>query len=349
VKKLQNVFKIHLLSRITEYAYMLKSVFLPKTLSELPYNKFFTLHIPTYDQSAQAVHPDILYQSGNSPAFMLAFTPYPFSIDKFENPSILISNDGLHFFEEYPGLNPLVAAPSYDHNNDPNLFYYNGQLCIMYLETLRPERQNLVLLTHTGGGHWSPRIVHTDYLQAGDPMILSPVYVRIDHNDYLFYVNMTRYKIQFVPLKENFIPDCSARQDITINMEGFTPWHIDIIPHNDALYMLICCVRRENDQKKYDLYAARSYNGYLWTFSPNILINNSYRATGFFINDDMYIYYSRQTWFFLSWETGIVKKQLSQFKAAVSKFDVLKQPQLFKNFGGAYENGDNSKFIPFDF
>jgi hypothetical protein len=328
-KKLKHAVKTRLLSKINKGLGALKQA--PRTLEELPYDKLFALKIPTYENSGQGVHPDILYRPGKNPAFMLAFTPYPFSVDRFENPSLVVSDDGLHFYEEYPHGNPLAPPPPHDHNNDPDLFYYEGGLRLMYLETLRPEKQNLVLLTHCGGARWSSRIVHTDYLQAGDPMILSPVYVRINKSDYLFYVDMTRYKIQFAPIRHNFNPDCSERRDISINMEGLDPWHIDIIPHKDAFYMLICCVTTEKNHKKYDLYAARSSNGYTWSFSTNMLIRNSYRATGFFIDDDMYIYYSRQTWFFLSWEIGIVKKR------------------FFKNCDRMYAGGDTGKFISFDF
>jgi hypothetical protein len=330
-KKLKENFKLHFLAKINKCLIALKSARLPSSLEEIPCDKFFVLKIPTYENSGQAVHPDILYQNGISPAFLLAFTPYPFSLDRFENPSILASDDGLRFFEEYPGINPLVPAPPHDHNNDPNLFYYDGKLRIMYLETIRPERQNLVLLTHHGGAGWSSQTVHTDYFDAMDPMILSPVYVRINQEDYLFYVNLTLHKIQFVPIGHNFNPDCSTRKDISINMEGFDPWHIDIIAHEGVFYMLICCVKKEKNKKKYDLYAACSSDGHAWDFSANVLIKNSYRATGFFINDDMYIYYSRQTWFFMSWELGVIKKQ------------------YLKNYRQVYADGDNSKFISFNF
>jgi hypothetical protein len=322
--------KIHLLSKINRCLMMIKSAFLPQSLEELPYDRPFALNIPTYDESGQAVHPDILYRPENSHPFMLAFTPYPFSIDSFENPSIALSDNGLRFFEEYPGLNPLAAAPPQDHNNDPDMFYYNGQLCIVYLETLRPEKQNLVLLTHSGGTRWSSRIVHTDYFDAGDPMILSPAYARINQQDYLFYVNMSRApnSIQFVAIHENFAPDFSTRQDIAINMQGLMPWHIDIIPYEDFFYMLICCVKTEKNKKKYDLYIAWSNNGSVWNFSTNMLIQNAYRSTGFFMDNDMYIYYSKQTRFFLFWEIGIVRKQNLTTRL--------------------YADGNNSKFISFD-
>jgi hypothetical protein len=315
-KKMGNLsenIKIHFLAKINKCLNNLKSARLPSSLKEIPYDKFFTLEIPTYENSGQAVHPDILHQNSMSPPFLLALTPYPFSIDRFENPSILASNDGLRFFEEYPGSNPLVCPPPYDHNNDPCIFYYDGKLRIMYLETLRPEKQNIVLLTHQDGARWISQNVHTDYINGRDPMILSPVYVRINQKDFLFYVNLTRHKIQFVPLRHNFIPDCSQRKDISINMAGLDPWHIDIVSHEGTFYMLICCVKTEKNKRIFDLYTARSSDGYTWDFSTNKLINNSYRATGFFIDDDMYIYYSRQTWFFLSWELGIIKKRFLNF------------------------------------
>jgi hypothetical protein len=332
-KYLKENIKIHVLSGINRCLTMIKSASLPQSLEELPYDRPCALNIPTYDKSGQAVHPDILYHPENSHPFMLAFTPYPFSIDSFENPSIVVSDNGLRFFEEYPGLNPLAATPPRDHNNDPDMFYYNGQLCIVYLETLRPEKQNLVLLTNSGGSCWSSRIVHTDYFDAGDPMILSPAYARINQQDYLFYVNMSHSpnRIQFVAINENFTPDFSTRQDIAINMQGLTSWHIDIIPYNNSFYMLICCVSAEKNKKKYDLYIAHSNNGSIWDFSMNMLIHNAYRATGFFVDNDMYVYYSKQTRFFLSWEIGIVRKQISK--------------NLKKRF---YADGNNSKFIPFD-
>jgi hypothetical protein len=334
VKNFNNSIKIHVLSRINKCLLMIKSASLPKSLKELPYDRLFALRIPTYDKSGQGVHPDILHCPENSHPFMLAFTPYPFSIDSFENPSIVLSDNGLYFFEEYPGLNPLAAAPPWDHNNDPDMFYYKDKLCMIYLETLRPEKQNLVLLTNSRGTNWSFRIVHTDYFDEGDPLILSPAYGRINQQDYLFYVNTSysRNRIQFVAINENFSPDFSTRQDIAINTQELTPWHIDIIPYKNFLYMLICCVKTERNKKKYDLYIARSNNGCIWDFSTNILMHNAYRSTGFFIDNDMYIYYSKQTWFFLSWEIGVVKKQI---------LNNLKT--------GFYADSNNSKFIPFDF
>jgi len=51
---------------------------------------------PTYDGSGQVVNPDVVYfPSGwHGYKYWLAMTPYPNSNDDYENPSILVSNDG---------------------------------------------------------------------------------------------------------------------------------------------------------------------------------------------------------------------------------------------------------------
>ena len=118
-----------------------------KPLEELPEGKLFRLDIPTYDGSGQAVHPSLLVQddvtSAGSPRFVMAFTPYTDTDDKVENPSVVVSDDGLNFREEKLGLNPLVPAPEKDHNDDPDLFYADGKYRLLYLETCRPEKHRI--------------------------------------------------------------------------------------------------------------------------------------------------------------------------------------------------------------
>lgn len=66
-------------------------------LNELKLNKLYRVNIPTYDGSGQAVHPSIIY---NKREYILAFTPYRNTNDKLENPSIVVSNNGINFFKE---------------------------------------------------------------------------------------------------------------------------------------------------------------------------------------------------------------------------------------------------------
>lgn len=67
------------------------------------------LRTPTYDGSNQAVHPDVLYvESGwNGYKYLMGLTPYPNGNDDYENPQILVSNDGFNFNYLEGMKNPL--------------------------------------------------------------------------------------------------------------------------------------------------------------------------------------------------------------------------------------------------
>ena len=95
--------------------------------------------LPTYDGSGQAVHPDIVGPEQTGGVYLMAFTPYPFTNDRFENPSVVISDDGLRFREERRGLNPLAPTPGTDHNDDPDILCAEGHYDLVYLETRRPD------------------------------------------------------------------------------------------------------------------------------------------------------------------------------------------------------------------
>ncbi|HAR85223.1 MAG TPA: hypothetical protein DCR69_05790 [Clostridium sp.] len=78
------------------------------------WGKFYTnakspLVTPTYDGSNQAVHPDVLYtQNGwNGYKYLMGLTPYPNGNDDYENPQILVSNDGSNFNYLKDSKNPL--------------------------------------------------------------------------------------------------------------------------------------------------------------------------------------------------------------------------------------------------
>ncbi|MBO9605718.1 MAG: hypothetical protein J7639_07195, partial [Paenibacillaceae bacterium] len=61
--------------------------------------------IPTYDGSGQTVHPCVLFfpEGWKGHRYWMAFTPYPDGNDQFENPSLVVSGDGVRWFVP-PGL-----------------------------------------------------------------------------------------------------------------------------------------------------------------------------------------------------------------------------------------------------
>ncbi len=93
------------------------------------------LAIPTYDGSGQANHPGVIdfltefgMRSWAGYRYWMSMTPYPQDNDGYENPSILVSNDGVRWTRP-KGLRAPLATPSggfvhlKNHLSDPDLVY----------------------------------------------------------------------------------------------------------------------------------------------------------------------------------------------------------------------------------
>lgn len=309
MKKILRICKKQILDLIYRVNYRVTTRRADKPLSELPLGKLFRLDIPTYDGSGQAVHPSLLVRdaiplSGNpvagNPRFVLAFTPYTDTDDRVENPSILVSDDGLNFREEKAGLNPLVPAPEKDHNDDPDLFFSNGRYGILYLETMRPEKQSLVLLESTDRINWEKRVIHEERLDQGSGcFMLSPKYIEKDGLSYLFYVNRDAaggYRIEYVTGKDIYSLDFTNRKAVTVSGLKELPWHLDILRHPDGgqgYYMLLSTAKDAEKDSRYTLRIAHSQDLVNWKLDQGFAVPDCYRSSGFIKDGVMYLYLSK--------------------------------------------------------
>ena len=328
MKKILRFCKKRVLDLIYQVNYQVTTQKPDRSLEELPMGKLFRLDIPTYDGSGQAVHPSLLVQedrtSGGNPAdssprFVLAFTPYTDTDDRVENPSVVISDDGLNFREENPGLNPLVPAPEKDHNDDPDLFYSNGKYGILYLETMRPEKQSLILLESTDRIHWEKIIIHEEPLDQGSGcFMLSPKYIEKDGLSYLFYVNRDAtggYRIEYVTGKDVYSLDFTDRKLVAVSSLDELPWHIEILSsatqnpdvtlkqaasdnacHPDGgqeLYMLLTTAADVEKDSRYTLRIAHSWDLVNWKLEEGFVVPDCYRSSGFIKDGVMYLYISK--------------------------------------------------------
>lgn len=275
----------------------------------------YLLAVPTYDGSGQAVHPDILV-SDTFPRYVLSFTPYPHTQDTYENPSILISDDGAFFREEKSGLNPIVFAPETDHNDDPDLFLENGSFCIVYLETLRPYRQNLNLLQSSDRCIWKKKTLFTENMTSPQRLfMLSPAYIRTENGVYLYYVNGSnpdKRSIEYFCGKDVNSFDFTVHDKAIIDGFLLNPWHIDIIRGTNTYFMLLSCIERKNGKNSFTLHLAYGKNGIGWKFIDKPVLPNCYRSSGFIKDGIMYIYYSHNV-VYDEWYLGLYKIQLSDF------------------------------------
>lgn len=310
------------LSPLTGLCCFIESLFLPAGLSDLPYDEPARLRLPTYDGTGQATHPDILGPGDVSRPFVLAFTPYPFSADRYENPSVLVADDGIRFHEERRGINPLAPAPTVDHNDDPDLFFLDGEYGILYLETMRPERQNLVLLRSRDRLSWRRSVAASfDLRGAGaGPFILSPALAERDGELYLFYVNRSAapYRIEFLQGRDaSSWSGLEARQPVFDSLP-FVPWHIDVVKGGGSYYMLMTSVGKDaSGRRGYGLRVARSADLESWELSTEPVFarrpfgcRDVYRSTAYVRGDDMFVYFSCLTRL-SEWRIGVVRKRLS--------------------------------------
>ncbi|HOX31132.1 MAG TPA: hypothetical protein PLB91_02305 [Spirochaetales bacterium] len=310
------------LTPLTGLFYLLESLSLPASLDELAYDEPVRLRVPTYEGSGQATHPDILGPDASGRPFLLAFTPYPFEADRYENPSILASGDGLRFREERAGLNPLAPAPAVDHNDDPDLFQRGGEYGILYLETLRPERQNLVLLRSRDRLSWERSVAASFELRgpSPDPFILSPALASRGEELYLYYVDKSAspYRIEYRVGRDLASWGGVAGRPASFDRLPFAPWHVDVAGAEGEYYLLITSVGPDaRGGKTYDLWAARSADLESWELAPAPVFatrpfgcRDVYRSSALVRGGDLFVYFSYKTRA-AEWKLGLVRKRLS--------------------------------------
>lgn len=255
------------------------------------------LEIPTYDGSGQAVHPDVMVDGAR---LLMAMTPYPYSNDRLENPSLLTSSDG-QTFQELPG-NPLVAPPSIDHNDDPDLRRdpRTGEYELLYLETLRPQKQTVVALRSPDLVTWTRRDAIV-YRLDHEPFIVSPTAIEHAGATWLFFVDLSTepVKIESLTSPDGLSWDKSSAKPIEIELGAVSPWHIDVFPIAHGFAMLFSGF--DEDFGKQNVYLATSPDLVSWTFRPEPLLSHRdptlhvetlYRSTGIVSGNRLVVWYS---------------------------------------------------------
>lgn len=295
----------------------------PRHLTDFPFdikpnakNADANLHTPTYDGSNTAVHPDVYYNASgwNGYAYWMVMTPYPGSDSAYENPSILVSHDGLDWYLP-PGItNPIVAAPADPDgagpglawNADPDIVVAPDDtmwLFYLYQEHYAGEVSQIRITSSTDGITWA---APENLFDASYREILSPT-VLYDGSQYvMWYVNGETDAI----LKRTCATPngtWSAASAVTGTYPtNRNPWHIDVVRDGTG-YKMYCNMRVGTTRYGTELWIARSEDGAAWTWDTAALLtpsetgwdnNRIYRATAQKIGNDWHVWYSAlgSTW-----------------------------------------------------
>jgi hypothetical protein len=143
------------------------------------------LPLVSYDGSGQFVHPDLarVPDAWGSGVFRLAATPYPSSIQRFENPS-LFAGSSLTAFDVPPGVqNPLVS-PDSGYLSDPDMvFDPDDQMLSLYYRRVTAANE-IWLIRSADGVNWSDPVL---VAIAPSQMIVSPTVVRRGPGEWLMW------------------------------------------------------------------------------------------------------------------------------------------------------------------
>lgn len=183
------------------------------------------------------MHPDLLELDDHFYPFkyLLVIEPYPYGNDRFENPSLLGSHDGI-WWNVPPGvINPIVSAPVENGAwcSDADLFNYRGERLFLYYRynSGRGETTLFRKTTARPGGWTEPEAVFTVPVSG---RFASPATALLGGQCYMLYVDTMDSCVR--ALKS---PDGETWSDDRFVLAFPGAWHVDAVARNDGVYVLL--------------------------------------------------------------------------------------------------------------
>lgn len=261
-----------------------------------PNSKTF-LPIPTpYDdrtnwpgKTHQATHPSVIQfdHEWNGYKYWMAFTPYPYGNDKKENPSLVASQDGIHWVVPANISNPIVSAAlisSYVFDNylsDCHLLYndHTKEMELWYRYVSNRKNDEIICRVKTkDAARWSaPEKMLSD---AGNLLQYVSPSVLYDENKYKMWI-MRDWSIYYLESLDGKI--WSEASSIYAAGKPIHSWH----PHISKIGGIYYLLNNDNDTNTGaggNIYYSTSTDGI--NFSPEKLILGytgngiSYDSTG---------------------------------------------------------------------
>lgn len=207
------------------------------------------LQIETYDGSGQCVHPDVqmLPQSIFGDSLVMVMEPYPFSDERLEKPSLLVSSDGLDW-RIPPGVrNPVVGAtpPGAQHADGGVRGWYSDAALIL----LRADLLGLYYRFNSGQGETvllCSRSVDGRSWSKAETLLRLPVSGRFAspslawHGDRLFMTSVDTVsesiQIRWAERSDDTGSTWSAPRQL---LDFKSAWHASARCYQGRLYLLI--------------------------------------------------------------------------------------------------------------
>jgi len=241
----------------------------------IPLSPATSVTTPTYDGSGQATHPDVYYNANGwrGYKYWMVMTPYPNGDSAYENPSVLVSNDGISWIVPSGLKNPIDPKPASGSNSDVDI-EYNAILDRLEIYYVESGGGNSILMrrTTTDGINWSPEEIA---LTVPDYQIMSPAIVTSGSVYDMWYTGGANCNSDITVKYRTSTNGLSWSSAQAVNIHpGVNVWHMDVkfIPAVGEYWMIYAAYPKGSTCGNTDLYFAKSKDKINWEASGNKII-----------------------------------------------------------------------------
>ena len=259
----------------------------------------------TYTGNNQIVHPKVLYfhNKFGGHRYWMAYTPYPWAFDTYENPCIAYSDDGY----EWTNINgnPLDDPAGVGYNSDTHLVYIEatGTMELWYRHIgdydSPPVPEIIYRQTSKDGINWTAKEAVINNTTGDYVKYLSPCIIHDSSKYKLWVVNDSDKAIHYYESTDlsSFTEVRTIDLDYVDGEDTYTLWHIDVIEDNGKTVILAMC----KSGNKWTLFLSTSADNV--TFDAPIVVMRGnpygwdtrlYRSSIVNVNGEYRIYYSAQ-------------------------------------------------------
>ncbi len=242
------------------------------------------LLIETYDGLGQSVHPSVICEGGR---YVMAFTPFPYGNDYYENPCIVTSKDGLLYKDEYK-INPLVLPNKHDkliYLSDPYIYRQDNEYKLIFRECEYADnthyRANIYMIRSRSLSDWTEK----ELLFSGEQGEMCPIVLYIGDREWI-------YTVIFEGKKTKMIRRCrlngtfdTATEDVLVEgvPDGEMLWHFDFFRYREKNFCLLTTSTDHYGSGAKLYLACGDDNGLQWKVEREIvldkkLITKTYKA-----------------------------------------------------------------------
>lgn len=200
-----------------------------------PYGSKITMPTHRSPEGGQTVHPSVVRVPGgwNGYEYWMAHTPYPGGDDRYEDPNIGASHDGVRWSVPRGMRNPVDDQPGSPgpYNSDVDLRMGPSDTMYLFWRTVMPERrqERLYYSTSTDGVTWSAK---REFMRNDMSVrrLISPSLLYENGRWVMWAVDMKPSPNRVVHLKGGDRPEERwtepARVDVGPMRPGREPWHL---------------------------------------------------------------------------------------------------------------------------